>query len=67
MPNDLSTLGYRTSILTRLIKIIPHLDREHAFDILDKSTKQQLNRYWALITKKEFDTLRKEFDAGNKV
>ena len=70
MPNDLSTLSYKNSICPRLIKIIPLIkqaDIDHAYDILDKSSEKQLDRYWALITNKDYDTLRKEFDATNKI
>lgn len=64
MPNDLSTLNYKNSICTRLILIIPLVKQEdvqHAYAILDKSSDQQLNRYWALIQSKDYETLRKEF------
>jgi hypothetical protein len=68
MPNNLSTLSYRTSILTRLQKIVPlvkQADISRAYEILDHSSDQQLNRYWALITSRDYETLRKEFNADN--
>lgn len=60
-----STLNYKNSIITRLIKIIPLIkqtDIDYAYDILDKSNIQQLNKYWALFQSKSYDILKKEFN-----
>jgi anaerobic glycerol-3-phosphate dehydrogenase len=59
--NNGSSLHYRTTILDHLIKIVPGLDVEQAYDYLDSCAESQLNHCYAMIKRKEHLALKELF------
>ena len=56
-----STLGFRTTILNHLIKIVPGLEVEQAYSYLHSCSDGQLDHLYAMIVRKEYLALRELF------